>query len=112
MAINKFPLVRWLNHKGLLLQRGCDPMQPLDLALRIVLLGLCVIMLLVSVQAFKRAKGKRMMWVLISFLGLTTLAILALWGEIGGDAVWDIPNAIVLLLLLIIGTNYLALLRG
>lgn len=87
-------------------------MQPLDLALRIVLLGLCAIMLIVSVQAFRRARGKRMMWVLISFSGLTSLAILALWGEFNGDAVWGIPNAIVLLLLLIVGTNYLALLRG
>lgn len=87
-------------------------MEPLDLALRIVLLGLCVIMLLVSIQAFRRAGGRRMMWVLISFLGFTLLSVLALVGEINGDAVWDIPNAIVLLLLLIIGTNYLALLRG
>lgn len=82
------------------------------MALRIVLLGLCVIMLLVSIQAFRRAGGRRMMWVLISFLGFTLLSVLALVGEINGDAVWDIPNAIVLLLLLIIGTNYLALLRG
>jgi hypothetical protein len=87
-------------------------MEPLDLALRIVLLGLCAIMLLVSVQAFRRTGGRRMMWVLISFLGFTLLSVLALVGEIDGDAVWGIPNAIVLLLLLIIGTNYLALLRG
>ena len=87
-------------------------MEPLDLALRIVLLGLCVIMLLVSVQAFRRTSGRRMMWVLISFLGFTLLSALALVGEINEDAVWDIPNAIVLLLLLIIGTDYLALLRG
>lgn len=87
-------------------------MEPLDVALRIVLIGLCAIMLLVSVQAFRRAGGRRMMWVLISFLGFTLLSVLALMGEIYGDAVWDIPNAIVLLLLLIIGTNYLALLRG
>lgn len=87
-------------------------MEPLDVALRIILLGLCAIMLLVSVQAFRRTGGRRMMWVLISFLGFTLLSVLALMGEIYGDATWDIPNAMVLLLLLIIGTNYLALLRG
>lgn len=86
-------------------------MEPLDLALRIVLSGLCVIMFIISVQAFKRAGGRRMMWVLLSFLGFTVLSILALLGEINDDAAWGMPNAVVLLLILIIGANYLALLR-
>jgi hypothetical protein len=86
-------------------------MQPLDLALRIVLLGLSVIMLLVSVRAYKRVGG-RMAWVLVSFLGMTVLSLLALWGELSGDLDWSIPNWMLLLLLLIIGANYLALLKG
>ncbi|MCX6651240.1 MAG: hypothetical protein NT131_06265 [Methanomassiliicoccales archaeon] len=85
-------------------------MEPLDLALRIVLIGLCVIMFIVSVQAFKRAGGRRMVWVLLSFLGFTALSLLALLGEVFDDAAWSMPNAVVLFLILIIGANYLALL--
>jgi hypothetical protein len=86
-------------------------MEPLDLALRIVLSGLSVIMFIISVQAFKRAGGRRMMWVLLAFLGFTVLSILALLGEIIDDAAWGMPNAVILLLILIIGANYLALLK-
>lgn len=86
-------------------------MEPWDLALRIVLLGLSAIMLIVSIQAFRRARGKRMLWVLVSFLGFTALSLLALIGEINDDQAWGMPNAVVLLLILIIGTNYLALLK-
>jgi uncharacterized membrane protein len=86
-------------------------MEPWDLALRIVLLGLCAIMLIISVQAFRRAKGKRMLWVLVSFVGFTALSLLALIGEINDDPAWEMPNAVVLLLILIIGANYLALLK-
>jgi len=86
-------------------------MEPWDLALRIVLLGLCAIMLIISVQAFRRAKGKRMLWVLVSFVGFTALSLLALIGEINDDPAWEMPSAVVLLLILIIGANYLALLK-
>lgn len=86
-------------------------MEPWDLALRIVLLGLCAIMLIVSVQAFRRAGGKRMLWVLVSFIGFTSLSLLALIGEINDDPAWGMPNAVVLLLILIIGANYLALIK-
>ncbi|MCG7840528.1 MAG: hypothetical protein MIO87_01310 [Methanomassiliicoccales archaeon] len=87
-------------------------MQPLDLALRIVLLGLSVIMLMVSVQAWRRVRGRRMTWVMLSFLGFAALSAMALIGELTEDAVWGIPNLVVLVLILIIGTNYLALLKG
>lgn len=87
-------------------------MESLDLALRTVLLGLSIIMALVSVQACRKAGGRRMAWVLISFLGFTALSALALIGEMIDDVMWQIPNAVVLLLLLIIGANYLALLKG
>lgn len=53
-----------------------------------------------------------MVWVLISFLGFTLLSITALWGVISGDESWSIPNPVVLLLLLVIGANYLALIKG
>jgi hypothetical protein len=86
-------------------------MQALDLSLGIVLLGLSTIMLMVSVQAYRRTGG-RMVWVLISFLGFTLLSITALWGVISGDESWSIPNPVVLLLLLVIGANYLALIKG
>jgi hypothetical protein len=86
-------------------------MEPWELALRIVLLGLSVIMLIISVQAFRRVGGRRMLWVLVSFLGFATLSMLALLGEINGDPTWVVPNSVVLLLLLIIGANYLALLK-
>jgi len=87
-------------------------MQPLDLALRIVLLGLSVIMLIISMQAWRRVKGRRMTWVMFSFLGFAALSATALLGELTDDAVWGIPNIVVLILIFIIGTNYLALLKG
>ncbi|MDD1771912.1 MAG: hypothetical protein LUQ09_03240 [Methanomassiliicoccales archaeon] len=87
-------------------------MDSLDMALRMVLLGLSIIMTLVSVQACRKAGGRRMVWVFISFLGFTALSALALTGEFIDDMMWQIPNTVVLLLLLIIGANYLALLKG
>lgn len=87
-------------------------MNPTDLALRIVLLGISVIMLLVSIRAVGRAKRGRMIWVVISFAGFTALASLVLIGEIFDFAGWSLSNGVVLLLLLIIGANYLALLKG
>jgi len=87
-------------------------MEPLDIALRTVLLGICIIMALVSVQAFRRARDRRMAWVLMSFICFTVLSLMALIGEITDTEMWQTSNALVLLLLLIIGANYLALLKG
>ena len=87
-------------------------MEPWELALRIVLLGLSVIMLIISVQAFRRARDRRMLWVLISFMGFVVLSGLALIGEFNGEPTWAIPDHVVMLLVLIIGANYLALLKG
>jgi len=87
-------------------------MEPLALALNIILLGLSVIMLLVSVIALRRPEGKGMLWVFVSFLGFTVLSTLALLGELLDDPTWDLSNAVVLMLLLIIGANYLLVLKG
>jgi hypothetical protein len=77
-----------------------------------VFLGLSVIMLIISVQAWRRNGGRRMMWVMLSFLGFFVLSLLVLMGVMWGDASWHVQDAIVLLLTLIIGANYLALLKG
>jgi hypothetical protein len=86
-------------------------MEPWELALRIILLGLSLILLLIGAQAYRRAGGRRMMWVLVAFLGFAVLATAALMGEVYGDHNWTVPNNLVLLLLLIISANYLALLK-
>lgn len=87
-------------------------MEAWELGLRIVLMGLSAIMLMISVQAWRRNGGRRMMWVMLSFLGFFVLSLLVLLGVMWGDASWSVPNAIVLLLTFIIGANYLALLKG
>jgi len=87
-------------------------LNPTDLALRIVLLGISIIMLLVSLRAARRAKVRRMAWVVISFTGFVVLSFMVLIGEVLGLADWSLSNIVVLLLLLIIGANYLALLKG
>jgi len=87
-------------------------LNPTDLALRIVLLGISTIMLLVSIRAFGRAKRGRMIWIVISFAGFTALASLVLVGELFDFSGWSLSNGAVLFLLLIIGANYLALLKG
>ena len=86
-------------------------MEPWELALRIVLLGLSLILLFVGVQAYRRTGGRRMMWVLLAYLGFAALAVAAIMGEVYGDHNWTVPNNLVLILLLIIGANYLALLK-
>jgi len=87
-------------------------MEPWEVALRIVLLGLSAIMLVISLQAWRRNPGRRMMWVMLSFLGFFTLSSLVLLGLMWGDGSWSVPNIMVLLLTLTIGANYLALLKG
>jgi hypothetical protein len=87
-------------------------MEPLALALNIILLGLSVIMLVVSVIALRRPEGKGMLWVFVSFLGFTVLSTLALLGELFDDPTWDLSNGVVLILLLVIGANYLLVLKG
>ncbi len=87
-------------------------MNPTDLALRIVLLGICVIMLLVSIRAVSRTKRGRMIWIVISFAGFTALSSLVLIGEVLDLADLRMSNWAVVLLLLSIGANYLALLKG
>jgi hypothetical protein len=69
-------------------------------------------MLLVSIRAVRRKKMNRMVWVAISFTGFTALSSLVLIGEVLDLADWSLSNAVVLLLLLIIGADYLALLKG
>jgi len=80
--------------------------------LNIILLGLSVIMLVVSVIALRRPEGKGMLWVFVSFLGFTVLSTLALLGELFDDPTWDLSNGVVLILLLVIGANYLLVLKG
>jgi len=87
-------------------------LNPADLALRIVLLGMSIIMLLVSLRAARRAEGRRMAWVVISFTGFAVLSLLVLIGEVLEIADWRLSNLVVLLLLLIVGANYLTLLKG
>lgn len=87
-------------------------MEPLALALNIILLGLSVIMLVVSVIALRRPEGKGMLWVFVSFLGFTVLSTLALLGELFDDPTWDLSNGVVLILLLVIGANYFLVLKG
>jgi hypothetical protein len=87
-------------------------MEPWEVALRIVLLGLSAIMCVISMQAWRRNRGRRMMWVMLSFLGFFVLSLLVLLGVMWGDVSWSVPNIIVLLLTLIVGANYLALLKG
>lgn len=87
-------------------------MEAWEVALRLVLLGLSAIMWVVSMQAWRRNRGRRMMWVMLSFLGFFALSLLVLLGMIWGDGHWSVPNIIVLLLTIIIGANYLALLKG
>jgi len=87
-------------------------MEAWEVALRIVLLGLSVIMWAISLQAWRRNQGRRMMWVMLSFLGFFVLSLLVLLGMMYGDGAWSVPNILVLLLTLIIGANYLALLKG
>ena len=89
-----------------------SPMEAWEVALRIVLLGLSAIMWVISVQAWRRNRGRRMMWVMLSFLGFFVLSLLVLMGMMYGDGSWSVPNILVLLLTLIIGANYLALLKG
>jgi len=93
-------------------QMDCIGMEPWEMALRIVLLGLSAIMMIISMQAWRRNRGRRMMWVMLSFLGFFVLSLLVLLGVIWGDGAWSVPNVIVLILTLIIGANYLALLKG
>jgi len=87
-------------------------MEPWEVALRIVLLGLSAIMWVISMQAWRRNRGRRMMWVTLAFLGFFLLSLLVLLGVRWGDVSWSVPNIIVLLLTLIVGANYLALLKG
>jgi hypothetical protein len=87
-------------------------MEAWEVALRIVLLGLSAIMLVISMQAWRRNRGRRMMWVMLSFLGFFVLSLLVLLGMMYGDGSWSVPNIMVLLLTMIIGANYLALLKG
>lgn len=87
-------------------------MQAWELALRVLFLGLSAIMLIVSVQAWRRSGGQRMMWVMLSFMGFFLLASLVLLGLLWLPATISVPNAVVVLLTLIIGANYLALLKG
>ncbi len=87
-------------------------MEPLALALNIILLGLSFIMLVVSVIALRRPEGKGMLWVFVSFLGFTVLSTLALLGELFDDPTWNLSNGVVLILLLVIGANYLLVLKG
>ncbi len=87
-------------------------MEPWEVALRIVLLGLSAIMLVISLQAWRRNRGRRMMWVMLSFLGFFALSLTVLLGLMWGDGSWSVPNVIVVLLTLIVGANYLALLKG
>lgn len=75
-------------------------------------LGLSAIMLVISVQAWRRNRGRRMMWVMLSFLGFFILSVLVLAGVIWGDGSWSVPNILVLLMTMIIGANYMALLKG
>lgn len=91
---------------------GINAMEAWEVALRIVFLGLSAIMWVVSVQALRRDRGRRMLWVMISFLGFLALSLMALLGMMWGDGSWSIPNIIVLLLTMMIGANYLALLKG
>jgi hypothetical protein len=53
-----------------------------------------------------------MIWIVISFAGFTALASLVLIGGLLEYADWSLSNGAVLFLLLIIGANYLALLKG
>jgi hypothetical protein len=87
-------------------------MEAWEVALRIVLMGLSAIMWVISVQAWRRNRGRRMMWVMLSFLGFLVLSLMVLLGMMYGDGSWSIPNIIVLLLTMMIGANYLALLKG
>ena len=87
-------------------------MEAWELALRIVFLGLCGIMWVISLQAWRRNRGRRMTWVMMSFLGFFVLSLLVLLGAVYDDSSWSVPNILVLLLTLIIGANYLALLKG
>lgn len=87
-------------------------MEAWEVALRIVFLGLSAIMLVISVQAWRRNRGRRMMWVMLSFLGFFILSVLVLAGVIWGDGSWSVPNILVLLMTMIIGANYMALLKG
>ncbi|NLX46889.1 MAG: hypothetical protein GXY70_01765 [Euryarchaeota archaeon] len=87
-------------------------MEAWELALRIVFLGLSAIMWIVSVQAWRRKGGRRMMWVMLSFLGFFVLSFAVLLGVMSGKDMWYVPNPIVLMLTLIISANYLALLKG
>ncbi|MBP7086571.1 MAG: hypothetical protein KBA58_00740 [Methanomassiliicoccales archaeon] len=87
-------------------------MEAWEVALRIVFLGLSVIMWVISLQAWRRNRGRRMFWVMMSFLGFFVLSLLVLMGMMYGDGSWAVPNIIVLLLTIIIGANYLALLKS
>lgn len=87
-------------------------MEAWEVALRIVFLGLSAIMFVISVQAWRRNRGRRMMWVMLSFLGFFILSVLVLAGVIWGDGSWSVPNILVLLMTMIIGANYMALLKG
>lgn len=87
-------------------------MEPWELALRTVLLGLSLIMTIVAFQARRRSGRGRMTWVLLSFAAFTVLAAAALLGEMMDDPSWQLSNNLLLILLLIIAANYLALLRG
>jgi len=53
-----------------------------------------------------------MVWVMVSFAGFVLLSSSTLLGAIWGDSSWAVPDAIVGLLILIIGAIYLALLKG
>jgi len=63
-------------------------------------------------DALRRPEGKGMLWVFVSFLGFTVLSTLALLGELFDDPTWDLSNGVVLILLLVIGANYLLVLKG
>jgi len=87
-------------------------MGPWEVALRILLLGLSTIMLIIGLQAWRRNRGRRMMWVMLSFLGFFILSLMVLLGVMLDNGALSVPNSIVVLLTLIIGANYLALLKG
>ena len=87
-------------------------MEPWELAIRIVFLGLSIILMLVAWKAQRRSKVGRMTWVLVSFISFVIVSAAALLGGLYDEPEWTISNNLVLLLLLAMGANYLALVKG
>ena len=65
-------------------------MEPFDLSLKIVLFGLCLILMAIALLAVRRPDGRRMIWVFASFLGLAVLSGMALLGEVVQDPAWTL----------------------